>query len=155
MSDVCLICKVAEEFGALSNMSAHPVEFRGLVWPRAEHLFQALRFPGDEAIQEAIRRLTNPMAAKMLAKKHLAAATIAPRSPADLDNMRAVLVLKHAQHEQVRTVLTRTRGRPIVEDCTARPSASGLFWGARLIGSEWTGENWLGRLWMEHRNRID
>lgn len=149
----CLIRRVREEFGALSNMSPHEVSFGDEVWPRAEHLFQALRFSRYHPIRGLLRLTPNPMAAKMLVKPLLEDATVTPRSAEDLANMRLVLQLKLAQHADVKTLLKSTGSRLIVEDCTARPSASGLFWGAANQGGQWHGENWLGRLWMELREQ--
>ena len=152
----CIIRRVTEEFGAFSNMSRHPVTHEGVVWPRAEHLFQALRFAPDHDARERIRAQKNPMAAKWLAKTLLSEAIVVPRSPGDLDNMRLVLRLKCDQHAPVRCLLESTKGRLIVEDCTARPNESGLFWGAAWevngsVQGQWRGLNWLGRLWTELR----
>lgn len=129
----CLIGRVAEEFGCLSNMSAHPVELDGRAWPRAEQLFQALRFPDDHPSRAVLLRERNPMRAKMAAKKAIADAIIAPRSDADLDNMRRIIRAKYEQHDEVRVVLASTAGRQILEDCSRRAGESGLFWGARRV----------------------
>lgn len=153
----CIIRRVSEEFGAFSNMSPHVVWHEGLLWPRAEHLFQALRFAPDHLARERIRAEKNPMVAKMLAKTLFNEAIVAPRSPGDIDNMRLVLRLKYDQHAPVRRLLANTKDRRIVEDCTSRPSESGLFWGAAWEPNgggrgQWRGANWLGRLWMELRD---
>ena len=152
-----LIGKVAAPFGELSNMSAHAItDETGKRWPRAEHLFQAMRFPVDCPIREEIRAISNPMAAKMLAKSKTAQMTVERGGPVDLDNMRIVLRMKHAQHAAVRAALLATGQRLIIEDCSRRRSASGLFWGAWLDTSAeiptWRGQNWLGRLWCEIRD---
>ena len=148
-----VINKVAEEFGALGNMSRHPIE-HGVVWPRAEHLFQALRLSCPK-LREEIRAINNPMAAKMRAKKlmkaHPEELLVTPLDEADVDNMRRVLRLKLEQHPEVRALLLSTGGRLIVEDATRRQRGSGLFWGAALKDGEWEGQNWLGRLWMRLR----
>lgn len=158
-ADVCLIGRVADEFGALSNMSAHPLNYEGLLWPRAEHLFQALRFAPTHPARECIRAEKNPMRAKMLAKTLLGEAVVVPRSLPDLKNMQLVVRLKHEQHESVRKLLVSTGERRIIEDYSRRPTDSGLFWGAMwgVLGPpgsppQWVGSNWLGRLWMERRD---
>lgn len=144
--------KVSEPFGILGNMSKHPIvdEF-GVSWPRAEHLFQAMRFLAGSSTRELIRREKQPMQAKWLAKSRVAEMNVEPMSEADLANMRVVLRLKLVQHADVRACLASTRELVIVEDCTSRQRGSGLFWGAALRDEGWVGHNWLGRLWMEIR----
>lgn len=158
----CLIRRVSEDFGCLSNMSAHPVDWPtsdGAVtrWPRAEQLFQALRFSPGHPLQLMLIAESNPMRAKMMVKPRLGEATVQPRSEQDLTNMRAILLAKAQQHAVVRDCLRRSLGRAIVEDCGRRASGSGLFWGAaRVTGRQhdWRGQNVLGALWMSVREEL-
>jgi predicted NAD-dependent protein-ADP-ribosyltransferase YbiA (DUF1768 family) len=178
----CLIGKVRDEFGWMSNMSPHPITHEGIVYPRAEHLFQCMRYfvPEELArkmlrsdvradqvefdffrlaseIQEAIRAEKNPMKAKMIAKggKNLPYMTVKPLSEQDIRNMKMILRLKLGQHSVLRDKLLATGLRPIIEDCTRRQRGSALFWGAaRQDDDTWKGENWLGRLWMQERFRL-
>jgi ribA/ribD-fused uncharacterized protein len=149
---IARVRKVSEPYGILGNMSTHPIvdEF-GVTWPRAEHLFQAMRFPAGSSTRELIRREKQPMQAKAIAKARVDEMLVTPMSEQDLNNMRGVLLLKYAQHADVRACLASTRGLVIVEDCTNRQRGSGLFWGAALRDEGWVGHNWLGRLWMEIR----
>lgn len=129
----CLIGKTADPFGALSNMSAHPIEFDGARWPRAEQAFQAQRFAPDDPIRDELRSTANPMAAKIKAKQAADRMVYAPRSETDLMVMVSIIRAKHSQHAAVRDVLESTRGRNIIEDCSRRASESGLFWGCRRV----------------------
>lgn len=146
--------KVSGPYGWMSNMSPHALgEFK-----TAEHLFQCSRFPdGHKAIEE-IKKCPSPMGAKMVAKKYLDEMVIQPRSLQDLDNMRLILACKLASHPHLEHELAGTEHQIIIEDVTARPNESGLFWGAALkkdaTGSYWVGENRLGRLWMDIRKRL-
>lgn len=149
MTDI-IIGKVKDKHGWLGNMAPFPVEHDGERWLTTEALFQALRFD-DQGIRSQIRAQKSPMAAKMLAKKHRTRMVIGPMSAADLDNMRLCLKLKIEQHLELREMLLQTGEDLIVEDCTRRQRASGLFWGAAFIEGRWVGQNWLGRLWMEFR----
>jgi predicted NAD-dependent protein-ADP-ribosyltransferase YbiA (DUF1768 family) len=151
--DPCLIGRVKDKFGAFSNMSAHSVHVDGVTWPRAEQLFQALRFAPDHEMRSILLAETNPMRAKMTVKPRLNEVVIAPRSVQDIYNMRKIIALKRAQHcNAVAVLLHNTMQRPIIEDCSRRPSESGLFWGARYVGADkWEGHNMLGSLWMEER----
>ncbi len=148
-----LIRKVAEEFGWLGNMSPHPVERDGKSFRTAEALFQCMRFcDGDCA--EKIRSQKSPMAAKMIAKKNKHQMVVEPMSEADLQNMRKVLRAKLEQNCELKERLVETGDDEIIEDCSKRPRASGLFWGAAFKDGKWRGENWLGWLWMELRDEV-
>lgn len=144
-----LFKRVRDPFGWLSNMSPHPVHgFR-----TAEAFFQANRF-SDPAIWEEIRACASPMAAKMTAKRHARKMVITPRGEADRDLMRLTVRFKIAQHPDLRLALLDTGAETIVEDVSARPNESGLFWGAVPTPGGLRGENWLGRIWMDLRDDL-
>lgn len=145
--------------GWLGNMSPHPIEALRTTWPTCEHLFQALRFGDRRDIQDAIRAIKSPMAAKMHAKSQRAAMFTEPMSPQDLANMRFVLRAKVEQHASLRDLLVITSPHILVEDVTKRPHGSGLYWGAMrdINGTDphgWRGTNMLGKLWMELRDKV-
>lgn len=142
--------KVSLPYGWLGNMAPYPLLARNKIWRTPEALFQACRFT-DPGVVERIRQQTSPMAAKMMAKKNIGLMTTNPRSPEDVDNMRDILKLKMAQHPDLMKQLWETGDATIIEDCTARANASGLFWGASNGNGAWEGENTLGKLWMELR----
>jgi len=154
--DVITIRRVRDPFGYLGNMSPHPVSYHGAggKFATAEALFQALRFPRDSPLREEIRAARSPMAAKMIAKKNIGHMHVVPRSVQDLESMRFVLSLKVVAHVEVKNGLLSTGDRHIVEDCTARQTESGLYWGAALRDCAWFGLNTLGILWMEVRARL-
>lgn len=144
--------KVKLPWGWLSNMSPHPVTIADKVWPTVEHLFQALRFNVNHPVREEIRAQKSPMSAKMVAKRYKDHWEIIPRSENDLTYMRFVLLLKLVEHPDLKDLLISTGYATIIEDTTARPNESGLFWGAaRNADGTWRGENTLGKLWMETR----
>lgn len=151
-----LIRRVGEEWGFFGNMSPHPILWEGVVWPRAEHLFQAWRFAPDNPVRQIIHAMKNPMTAKMVAKEHKLQMIYQPRTSDDLERMRLLLRLKLEQHGDIRKLLQDTGDRPIVEDCSKRASESGLFWGAALVtgGDTWRGFNHLGKLWMYWRSEF-
>ena len=144
--------KVALPYGWLGNMAPFPITFDGLLWRTSEALFQARRFTEGDPVREEIRRQASPMGAKMVAKASRGRMTIVPQSEADLVLMADVIRLKIEAHPRLLEMLLATGREEIVEDCTARPRGSGLFWGAaRQSDGSWKGENHLGRLWMELR----
>lgn len=142
--------RVKGPYGWLSNMSPHPVNgFR-----TAEAMFQAYRFPSYGKVYNAILTEKSPMGAKMVAKKHANYMIVVPRSEADLRTMRMVLELKVNEHPELLKALLATGDELIVEDVSARPNESGLFWGAALQpDGTWHGNNQLGKMWMELRTR--
>jgi ribA/ribD-fused uncharacterized protein len=149
MLDDVVIRKVRDPYGWLSNMSPHPV---GL-WRTAEHAFQALRFADTSDVRRRIMDASSPMTAKKIAKEHASEMIVPPRSARDVASMRRILGLKLEQHPLLLEALRATGNRRIVEDCTARASDSGLFWGAALQSDgTWQGTNMLGALWMELRS---
>jgi ribA/ribD-fused uncharacterized protein len=143
--------KVSAPYGWLGNMSPHKIEHLGRTWRTAEALFQALRF-SDVDIQEAIRAERSPMAAKFVAKARKGQMVIEPGCPQDLDNMRLVLRLKIAQHQDLGANLLATGTATIIEDCTKRKAS---IWGAKLVDGTWQGESILGKLWMELRDELN
>ncbi len=149
--DVIAFTSVRLPFGWLGNMAPFPIG----EWLTSEHLFQALRFPSESPVRQLIRAQKSPMSAKMIAKSHAAEMIVAPRGDQDLANMERVLARKLEQHPILRDRLRLTAGMTIIEDCSRRASASGLFWGAALHDGTWRGENRLGRMWMEIRAKLN
>lgn len=151
---VVAFTKVAAPYGWLGNMSKFPITYQERVWPTAEHLFQALRFQCGHPIQEEIRVIPSPMAAKMRAKHNSVLMVVRPRSPEDVSAMELVLVLKLEQHPALVDQLLATGDAVLVEDITKRrASESAVFWGARKTETGWEGENQLGKLWTALRAR--
>ena len=141
--------------GWLGNMSRHALRVPrapgGTLYPTAEHYFQCERF-NDPTIRQAILDKSSPMSCKMIAKKHREHMTIKQYSPEDLDLMRRTIRFKLENHPNLRLQLLALPAEGIIiEDATARRGESAGFWGMRLAGDTWTGQNWLGRLWMELR----
>ena len=139
MPDV-IIRGVKEDNGWLGNMSPHKIIYEKACWLTAEALFQALRFPMDavndegENIREIIRAQKSPMTAKLKAKKYKDKRNITPMEDEDLKNMRMVLRLKLKWNcNPLERALLATGDRFIVEDCSKRPTVSGLFWGAQRL----------------------
>lgn len=133
----------------MSNMSPHAIDG----YRTAEHLFQAARFD-DPAVRQEIIDNKSPMGAKMAAKKHADKMVVFPRSMADIGQMKKVLVLKLLRHPDLIKELLDTGDHELVEDVSARPNESGLFWGKALVDGRWVGMNVLGNLWMDLRASV-
>ena len=126
-------------------------------WKTAEAYFQSLRFAPDDVVRETIRIQKSPMAAKKVAKENASRMVVVPMSDADIMNMWEVLNLKFKCNQiPLEENLLLTGERPIIEDCTSRPTQSGLFWGAKMLpNGKWDGQNMLGKLLMELRREIN
>ena len=151
----CLIRGVRAQWGCLGNMSPHAVRCQLNDFARAEMLFQALRFDWGGKVWRELHAETNPMKSKFIAKANVDKMLIEPRGEIDVNNMRMVIALKFEQHVDVREAIVATDDRLIIEYCSKRQTASGLFWGAALQpDGSWNGQNMLGVLWMEHREKF-
>jgi type I restriction enzyme, S subunit len=149
--DAVVFHKTREQWGELSNMaSGFPLIVCGRVWPSAEALYQACRFPDLPDVQQLIAEQTSGMAAKMKSKPHRSATREDwPRIRVRV--MRWVLRVKLAQHmNRFGRVLLATGDAPIVER-----SAKDRYWGA-IESADGTleGQNVLGRLLMELRQEL-
>ena len=142
--------------GWLSNMSPYKIVVDDIFWKTAESYFQSLRFAPDDNVRERIRIQKSPMAAKMVAKENASRMMVVPLSEHDVENMRITLRLKFRCNQiPLEDNLLLTGTRTIIEDCSARRTESGAFWGAsELPNGLLYGRNILGKLLMELRNEI-
>ncbi len=141
--------KVSGEYGWLSNMSPHKVQG----FKTAEALFQSLRFDDLDVIDK-IRACNSPMAAKMCAKKYVDKMVVGPRGLKDRINMKFTLMCKVEENPDLKTALLALGPCVIIEDVTARPNESGLFWGMKKTDAGWEGQNQLGKMWMDLHNSL-
>lgn len=133
-----------EEFGFLSNFSAHGFVLAERYWPTVEHYFQAQKFVGSEH-EERIRKCKTPKEAKNLG--HSRHQPLRPDwEEVKVDVMRDALMAKFATHDQLQLALLKTGNEELVEN-----APSDYFWGCGQLG---TGKNQLGRLLMEVRQTI-
>lgn len=152
---VVAFTKVALAYGWLGNMAPYCIQWGGKEWRTTEALFQARRLSDDDPAREDIRASKSPMQAKMLAKTTAHRRVIVPLSAADVQLMEEILRLKLEQHPHLRGDLKDTGDATIIEDCTARPRGTGLFWGAaKQADGTWKGDNVLGKLWMKLRKEL-
>ena len=136
-------------------MSPHKVVVDDIFWKTAEAYFQSSRFAPDDAVRETIRMQKSPMAAKMVAKENASRMVVVPMSEDDVENMRITLRLKFRCNQiPLEDNLLLTGDRTIIEDCSARRTESGAFWGAsELPNGLLYGRNMLGKLLMELRSK--
>lgn len=146
-----------DTYGWMHCMSAHPVDWEGIRFPSAEHLFQWLRFSAYPEVQDEIFKQKSPLPAKWVAAKHkekLGRNRWWDQHDEDIERMRRVLRAKIAQHPDLAAKLKATEQAVLVEDCTHRDRESARFWGAVKAFGRWHGSNVLGCLWMELRDTL-
>ena len=144
-----------EAWGGLSNMApGYALLIDGQLFRTVEALYQSLRFSADPhsgtEVQELIRAQRSPMAAKMIAKRHVQA------TRSDWDEVRVGImdwclrVKLHAHWEKFGALLIATEDLPIVEE-----SHRDRFWGAvpqRGDPELLVGQNQLGILLERRRD---
>lgn len=145
-------CRVAEEWGGLSNMSkAFPLHFNKRYVRTVEAIYQALKFPDYPDIQERIIIQASPMVAKNVSRSN------EPSVREDwhdikVDVMQWCLREKLVQNSDTfGPYLLGTKGKIIVER-----SYRDFFWGAGQVSEKfWKGENRLGYLLTDLRDAYD
>ena len=139
-----LFYRTADQYGAFSNFSAHPLELKGVVWPTVEHYFQAQKFAGTPH-EDQIRLAKSPMIAARMGRskeRPLRGDWIEVRD----DVMREGLFAKFTQHPSLRSLLLRTGSVELVEH-----TANDSYWGD---GGDGSGQNKLGQLLMGLRDQL-
>jgi ribA/ribD-fused uncharacterized protein len=143
--------KTRERWGEFSNMhNDFPLTYREVHWPSCEALYQALRYPNEDGIQEYIRLAQNSMEAKRKAYEFIKQ-TRTDWQEVKVGLMEQVVRLKLDQYKQTfRILLGQTGDMPIVEK-----SFGDNFWGAIPDGSGYlNGMNKLGLIWMLLREEM-
>lgn len=132
-----------QDFYVLSNFSAFRVEWCGISFDTAEHLYQWLKFssgePSNAQVAGEIKNAPSAHEAFKIAERNRAGRR-ADWHKVRVGLMREVLRAKADQHEYVRRKLLATDDRVLVED-----SWRDDFWG---WGPNRDGQNMLGRLWV-------
>lgn len=128
------------------NFSAFQVEWRGKVYPTAEHAYQAAHFiEANPELAEAVRKCRSPRLASDFANQY---------SEYDDPNwkekrlllMEEIVSAKLNQHDYVKDLLIKSGSRIIVE-----MNDDDSFWG---WGSDKNGQNHLGKIWMKLRDEL-
>ncbi len=135
---------VGDEFGEFSNFAPYPIALDGKRWPTAEHYFQAQKFE-DKAYREKIRKADSPMLAARLGRDRK------QKLRRDWESvrvgvMRAAVLAKFTQHDELRALLLSTGAAKLVEH-----TENDNYWGD---GGDGSGQNMLGRILMQVRESL-
>jgi ribA/ribD-fused uncharacterized protein len=148
--------KVTDEWGLLCNFAHTPIVVEGVEFRSAEQLYQMMKFTDPEIIQRIWTGVTR--AGKVCHEIKRTAKSYEPECRREdwprilVDAMKFVLVQKYRQCPEFAALLSRSRGRYIVEDQTSFPKRSADAWGVKRVGDIYVGPNLLGRLLMQLRD---
>ena len=147
-SQCAVFFRTRDKWGQFSNMcGGFPLVVSAEQFRTSEALYQALRFPDHEDVQEMVRGEKSPMSAKMAAKGNVEK-TRHDWDAVRVDIMRFAVRVKFAQHRAVlEPILQESGDMDIVEKSRKDP-----FWGALEDDGKLVGTNVLGGLIMEIRH---
>lgn len=130
-----------EGYDFLSNFYPSPLRFEGILYPTAEHAYQASKFD-DVKTKELIKKARGPDEAKKLGHSLPICDGWHDKK---IDIMRCIIKEKF-ENPFLRPLLLSTGNSELI----LNNKWNDKFWGVcRGIG-----ENWLGKILMEERNRI-
>ncbi|CAN4280814.1 NADAR family protein [Pseudoxanthomonas sp. LjRoot125] len=135
-------------YGVFSNLFRSEVEFEGLVYPTAEHAYQAGK-ARKEVVRDWILAAPTPALAAMAAHGLYVWDVKPDWAKTKFDRMRGVLRAKFTQHPKLAELLLSTGSARLVEVGTV-DNAVNRLWG-EVNG---VGKNMLGVLLMEVRAEI-
>lgn len=137
-----------KQYGVFSNLLRRPISFEGEIFPTAEHAYQAGKARKKE-VRDWLMAAPSPSLLAMAAHG-LYYWDIAPGwSTTKFARMKAVLVAKFTQHDDLKQTLLSTGKSRLVEAATVDSTVNRL-WG-EVNG---VGKNMLGVLLMEVREEL-
>jgi ribA/ribD-fused uncharacterized protein len=139
-----MINRFVGKYAFLSNLYYCDIHFGGLVYPSAEHAFQAAKALPGHRDREIIRRAGSPLDAKKLGRS---IGLRADWETVKIDMMNIVLEDKFTRHSVLREALIATGEEELIEGNTWNDT----FWGV----CNGKGLNHLGKCLMSLRERLN
>lgn len=127
----------------LSAFSGHMVEYKGMVYPTAEHAYHCQRYT-DPAVLDEIKNARSAKLAWEASQKYKSQQMLGFEE-GKVALMEDICRAKLAQHADVKEVLLWSEGMAIIK------TYPDPFWG---IGLDGEGRNELGKLWMRLRDEL-
>ena len=137
-----------QPYGAFSNLYRRDVELDGVVYPTAEHAYQAGK-ARKPAVREWLMAAPSPALLAMAAHGLYYWDIIPGWSTGKFDRMRRVLLAKFSQHEDLKQLLLSTGNVRLVESATIDNEVNRLWGEVNAVG-----RNMLGTLLMEVRQQL-
>jgi ribA/ribD-fused uncharacterized protein len=135
-------------YGAFSNLFKREIEFESVLYPTAEHAYQAGK-ARKAAVREWLMAAPSPSLLAMAAHGLYVWDITSDWSRIKFDRMRRILVAKYTQHADLQALLLGTGTSRLVESATV-DNAVNRLWG-EVNG---VGQNKLGELLMEVRQEL-
>jgi ribA/ribD-fused uncharacterized protein len=137
-----------KRYGVFSNLLRRPMVFEGQTYPTAEHAYQAGKARKAE-VRDWLMAAPSP-ALLAMAAHGLYYWDITPGwSTSKFARMRAVLLAKFTQHEDLKRILLDTGDATLIESATV-DNAVNRLWG-QVNG---VGKNMLGQMLRELREKL-
>lgn len=128
------------------NFAPFQVQWRGKLYPTAEHAYQAAHFiDAHPELSEKVRQCSSPRQASDFANNNSHYDDPDWKSKR-LSIMEEIITAKLAQHPYVQEKLLQTGSKMIVE-----MNDDDSFWG---WGADKKGRNHLGKIWMKLRDQL-
>ncbi len=122
------------------------IEWRGELWPTAEHAFQAAHFfETNPELAEQVRLARSPREADDFANENKQFDDPEWRSKR-VAIMEEIIRAKYDQHPLIQETLAKSGNKLIIE-----MNDNDAFWG---WGTDKKGENTLGKIWMKLRDEV-
>ena len=144
MTGVVNFYSVGDEFGEFSNFAPYPFTLDGERWQTSEHYFQAQKFE-DKSYKAKIRKSNSPLLAAQMGRDRKQKLRRDWES-VKVEVMRAAVLAKFTQHEELRVLLLSTGDSKLVEH-----TENDDYWGD---GGDGSGKNMLGRILMQVRESL-
>ncbi len=135
-------------YGVFSNLYRRPITFDNVIYPTAEHAYQAGK-PRKDAVRDWLMAAPSPSLLAMAAHGLYVWDVHPDWSKTKFDRMKKVLLAKFSQHDDLLELLLATRKARLVEAATV-DNAVNRLWG-EVNG---VGKNMLGNLLMEVRGEL-
>lgn len=135
-------------YGVFSNLYRRPITFDNVIYPTAEHAYQAGK-PRKDAVRDWLMAAPSPSLLAMAAHGLYVWDVHPDWSKTKFDRMKKVLLAKFSQHDDLLELLLATRKARLVEAATV-DNAVNRLWG-EVNG---VGKNMLGNLLMEVRSEL-
>lgn len=138
------------EYPFLSNFSPHRVWFDGILWPTAEHAYQAEKTSSSFEKQKILECKT-PGTAKRMGRMISLREERENWDSIKLQTMFAIVKAKFEQNPEITKKLTELRDFWLIEG----NNWGDKFWGCVKVDGEWVGENHLGIILMDIRDEFN
>lgn len=136
-------------YAFLSNFHPAPIAYGKVVWPTAEHMYQAAKST-DRWERDQVRSAETPGQAKRMGKHITLRKDWSDEKR--LEIMETIVRMKFQQNPDLAQMLLDTEDMELVEGNNWNDRFWGMVWNANKVC--WEGENHLGKILMKIREEL-